>query len=506
MSNEEMLYDDVAMENAHNLLVAANSKLILARDTYNSGKLSGAELVKEIEGFMDEATAALDRYNHAADEIYTGNVMNINFFDDAKEIEENGTYSNENGEIFSDSNETIKENEQEIQGYLSFFEERISCIDEKITIFESVISRNQTNVAEIIIAMDILKKYLYSMIPEELDLNNGYVNIDELIEFLEKQKNVNINKAKDIEITIQMLRSCKNNLELNDGSIEVDELIAYFENKRDDRLGNIDMFQSDIEELDEVLEKLVKVRDDFLELSESDPESWRLCDYVCDFFCDLTEENLRYLMEYGGFSNVTKKMQNEISSQWGIDANLIANGFRTAILGEEIDCYNADKKTFDSNLIGMIFAAEMNGSIKYTIDGIPYDITLIELEDEINNSSDWRAMDLLTIHLARNLLYEYWEGHDWKIQEDIDSALSSVIFITKQKAHDEFNMVNVTGWTYKGNDVKIYMITDVGSYVNVLPTLIHEVGHRLGGVGTEYNLKGLEEGINDWITVNIVRV
>lgn len=512
MSNEEILYDDVAMENVHLLLVTANSKLILARDTYNSDKLSGAELVNETESFMDEVTAGLNRYNHAADEIYTGNVMNMNFFADVEEIEETGIYlgENKNSKTFSDSNEVKKENvrEQEIQKYLSFFEERISCIDKSKDSFKNTLSKLEEYAGEYVLTVHILEKYLYRMIPEELDLNNGFVNIDELIEFLEKEKNVNINEAEDIEITIQKLKSYKDNSELKDGSIEIVELITNFENARVENYEfYIDIYQSKVKELDEVSKKLIKARDKFLELSKSIPEHGMICDYAYDFFRDLTEENLRYFMEYGGFSKVTKKMGYEISRQWGIDAESIANGFRTAISGGKINCYNAHEKTFESNLIGMILAAEINGSIKYRIGNISYDIPLSVLEGEVNNSSDWRVMDLLTIHLARNLLYEYWGRYNYEIQGEIDKALSSVNLLTKQEAHDKYNMINSLGWTYKGENAEIYIVTDYGegrNFENVLPTIIHEVGHRIGGVGgTGCNL---EEGINDWILVNIVRI
>lgn len=71
MSSEEILYDDIAMENVHTLLVNANSKLIQAKEYYNSDKLSGSSLITETESFMDEFAAAVNGASQALDGIDT---------------------------------------------------------------------------------------------------------------------------------------------------------------------------------------------------------------------------------------------------------------------------------------------------------------------------------------------------------------------------------------------------------------------------------------------------
>lgn len=76
--SEEMLYDDVAMENARSLLVTANSKLKSAQSYYNSSKLTGASLVSEAQSFMDEIAPYIRSFNHATDKIYTGGKGSLN--------------------------------------------------------------------------------------------------------------------------------------------------------------------------------------------------------------------------------------------------------------------------------------------------------------------------------------------------------------------------------------------------------------------------------------------
>lgn len=68
----EMIYDDVAMENAHLLLVTAKNRLKRARDSYNSSKLAGDSLTTEAENFMSDIRPYLENYNHATETIYTG--------------------------------------------------------------------------------------------------------------------------------------------------------------------------------------------------------------------------------------------------------------------------------------------------------------------------------------------------------------------------------------------------------------------------------------------------
>lgn len=77
--DEEILYDDVAMENVHSLLVAANTKLISAKEKYNSDKLSGRTLVNNVESFIDEISPLLSSYNHASEGINEGSFDSISF-------------------------------------------------------------------------------------------------------------------------------------------------------------------------------------------------------------------------------------------------------------------------------------------------------------------------------------------------------------------------------------------------------------------------------------------
>lgn len=69
---KEMIYDDVAMENARLLLIEAKSGLKRAKNNYNSSKLAGENLVTEAESFMSDIEPYLANYNHATDTIYTG--------------------------------------------------------------------------------------------------------------------------------------------------------------------------------------------------------------------------------------------------------------------------------------------------------------------------------------------------------------------------------------------------------------------------------------------------
>ena len=54
MPGNEILYDDAAMEEAHSILVNANTKLIKANENYPSDKLSGKSLIVECENAINE--------------------------------------------------------------------------------------------------------------------------------------------------------------------------------------------------------------------------------------------------------------------------------------------------------------------------------------------------------------------------------------------------------------------------------------------------------------------
>lgn len=59
MLNDQILVDTDAMETALNLLTEANTKLLSARDYYDSDKLSGTDLISNCKGAIDEIEKAV---------------------------------------------------------------------------------------------------------------------------------------------------------------------------------------------------------------------------------------------------------------------------------------------------------------------------------------------------------------------------------------------------------------------------------------------------------------
>lgn len=137
MENKEILYDDIAIENAHSLLVNANNKLIQANENYKSNKLTGNSLVVEIEAFNNDVIDAFNRANQILAGI------------DEKEIALNNTQM-DSQEAFNDTravtNITMGEASHEVQENSDMFE----MTEEGINEYEDGLKSNMDNCEEVI--------------------------------------------------------------------------------------------------------------------------------------------------------------------------------------------------------------------------------------------------------------------------------------------------------------------------------------------------------------------
>ena len=83
MASGELLYDDVAMNNALSLIASADTKLIVAKKDYSSMELIGETLTNDAETIIDEVGKAFSDAASALSGIDTsinsknGNGLNI---------------------------------------------------------------------------------------------------------------------------------------------------------------------------------------------------------------------------------------------------------------------------------------------------------------------------------------------------------------------------------------------------------------------------------------------